>query len=51
MEHEEITEAEFESTQHPAIMKFKKEYAHTPEMWGSTAIAPTADLKKFKRAE
>lgn len=51
MEHKEITEADFEKVQQPSTMKFMKEYAYTPEMWGSTAIAPTTDLKQFKRTE
>lgn len=42
----------FEAVQQPAVIKFKKEYAHTPDMWENrTVLAPASELKKFTRRD
>lgn len=50
LEREDISPVQFEKIKEPAVMKFKKEYAYTPEMWENrTVIVPTTELKKYKR--
>lgn len=50
LEQEEINSQQFNRIEQPLFMKFKKEYAYTPEMWNDrTVIAPSSELKKFKR--
>jgi hypothetical protein len=50
LEREEISPAQFEKIKEPTVMKFKKEYAYTPEMWENrTVIVPSSELKKYKR--
>jgi hypothetical protein len=50
LEREEITSQQFEKVKEPEIMKFKKEYVYTPEMWENrTVIVPASELKKYKR--
>ncbi|HVD98638.1 MAG TPA: carboxypeptidase-like regulatory domain-containing protein [Cytophagaceae bacterium] len=50
LDREEISTTEFEKVKEPAVMKFKKEFAYTPEMWDNrTVIVPTSELKKYKR--
>lgn len=52
LDREEIAAQEFESAKQPKQMKFRKEYAYSPEMWKNrTVLAPTAELQKFKRSE
>ncbi|QQS52703.1 MAG: carboxypeptidase-like regulatory domain-containing protein [Bacteroidota bacterium] len=49
---EEIEPEKFEEVKQPLLMKFKIEYAYTPEMWNNrTVLVPTAELKKVKRKE
>jgi hypothetical protein len=50
LERDEITPEQYEKIKEPSIMKFKKEYVYTPEMWGNrTVIVPATELKKYKR--
>lgn len=50
LEREEINAAQFEKVQEPSVVKFKKEYAYTPEMWENrTVLVPATELKKYKR--
>ncbi len=50
LDREEIDSQQFESAKQPLTMKFRKEYAYTPEMWNNrTVIVPTSELKKYKR--
>jgi hypothetical protein len=50
LDREEINAQKFESAKQPLFMKFKKEYAYTPEMWTNrTVIVPTSELQKYKR--
>lgn len=50
LNREPIDVAQFEKVNQPRVIKFKKEYAYTPEMWNNrTVIAPTSALKEFKR--
>ena len=40
----------FENVREPATIKFKKEYAHFPEIWNNrTVIAPNKELKNYKQ--
>jgi hypothetical protein len=49
LEQEEISPQQFKNEEQPLFMKFKKEYAYTPEMWSNrTVIVPSSELKKFK---
>lgn len=50
LNRQKITENDFEKAKEPTIIKFKKEYAYNPEKWKNrTVIAPTTELKKYKR--
>jgi hypothetical protein len=50
LDREDIDQKQFAATEQPLFMKFKKEYAYSPEMWSSgTVIVPTSALKKYKR--
>jgi hypothetical protein len=50
LDQEEIDAGMIESVRQPLIMKFRKEYAYSPEMWESrTVIAPSEELKKYTR--
>jgi hypothetical protein len=50
LDREEIDSKQFAGVQQPLFMKFRKEYAYTPEMWNNrTVIVPTSELKKYKR--
>lgn len=52
LESEEIDQKRFDEVQQPLLMKFKIEYAYTPEMWNNrTVLVPNAELKKVKRKE
>lgn len=52
MDKRPISEEQFVNIAQPKAMKLKKLYAYSPEMWeNSTVIAPTAELKKYKRKE
>lgn len=47
-----IDAQDFARVEQPEKMKFRKEYAYSPEMWSnSTVIAPTSELEKYKRKE
>lgn len=46
----EIDSPQFQKVQQPATMKFRKEYAYSPEMWSNrTVLSPNTELKKYKR--
>ena len=50
LDRKEIDAQQFEKVHEPGKMKFRKEYAYTPEMWNNrTVLAPTSELQKFKR--
>lgn len=50
LDREEIEEKKFEKVKQPDEVKYRKEYAYTPEMWdNSTVLTPTSELQKFKR--
>jgi hypothetical protein len=49
METEGIMQEAFDDIEEPKNVKFKKEYAFSPEMWESTVIAPSGQLSEFKR--
>jgi len=50
IDRERIGTEVFEQAKQPFAMKFRKEYAYSPDMWtNSTVIAPTSELKKYKR--
>ena len=50
LEREGMDPQVFESVDPPPYMKFRKEFAYTPEMWENrTVIAPAAELRKYKR--
>lgn len=49
---EEIEPKKFDEVKQPLLMKFKIEYAYTPEMWNNrTVLVPSAELKKVKRKD
>lgn len=50
LEREEINSQQFKLAEQPLIMKFRKEYAYTSQMWENrTVIVPTSELRKYKR--
>ena len=50
LNRKEIASNDFIKVEEPMIIKFKKEFAYNPERWKNrTVIAPTAELKKYKR--
>ena len=50
LERAEISQQQYENIKEPTHMKFKKEYAYTPDMWKNrTVIVPDSELKKYKR--
>lgn len=50
LENEEIIEESYNRFKEPKYMKFKKEFAYTPEMWENrTVIVPDKELKKYQR--
>lgn len=52
LRREEIDAQEFDKVEQPEHIKFRKEYAYSPEMWKNrTVLAPTVELQKFKRNE
>ena len=52
LDHEPLTEDQYEKVTQPKKMKFRKEYVYSPEMWSNmTVIAPTTELKKYKRKQ
>lgn len=52
LNREQTDNGHFEAVQQPAVMKFKKEFAHTPDMWENrTVLAPASELKKFTRKD
>lgn len=47
-----ISASQFEAVEQPSTMKFRKEYAYTPEMWSNrTVLAPNTELQKYKRSK
>ncbi|MCR9250034.1 MAG: carboxypeptidase-like regulatory domain-containing protein [bacterium] len=50
LDREEIDAETFENVTEPKSVKFKREFAYSPEMWNSTVIAPTSELGKYKRS-
>ncbi len=49
---EQIEPKKFEEVKQPLLMKYKIEYAYTPEMWNNrTVLVPSAELKKVKRKD
>jgi hypothetical protein len=52
LEREGVENQAIEKIKQPQRMKFRIEFAYTPEMWQNrTVIAPTSELKKYKRKE
>ncbi len=52
MDRKILTHAQVESVKQPKFVKFKKEYAFTPEMWQTgTVIMPSKELKAYARKE
>jgi hypothetical protein len=50
LNRQKITQNDFDKAKEPILMKFKKEYAYSPEKWENrTVIAPISELKKYKR--
>ncbi len=50
LEREVIAPSGFERTTQPETMLFRREYAHSPQMWENrTIITPAAELRKYKR--
>jgi hypothetical protein len=50
LDKENLNDGSYNAINQPLLMKFKKEYAYTPEMWNNrTVIVPSSELKKFKR--
>jgi hypothetical protein len=50
LDRDEIDPKQFARAKQPSVMKFKKEFAYTPEIWdNNTVIAPAIELKKYKR--
>ena len=50
LDRERMEPGQIENIAEPPFMKFRKEYAYTPEMWENrTVIVPTDELKKYKR--
>lgn len=49
---EELAEEEFEKFRQPLVTRFRKEAVYDPDMWTNpSVIAPSAELKKYKRGE
>ena len=50
LDREVISESAYDEVSEPKVIKFRKEYAYTPEMWESgTIVVPTSELKKYER--
>lgn len=50
LNRDKIITSQYEAVEEPDVIKYKKEYAHTPEMWSNgTVIVPTSELKKYTR--
>lgn len=50
LNRKKITQSDFKNAKEPVIMKFKREFAYNPAKWKNrTVIAPTTELKKYKR--
>ncbi len=50
LDSKEITQQQFDKVNQPSVIKFRKEYAYTPEMWNNrTVLVPTAELMEYKR--
>lgn len=50
LDREQMDGTEYAKAKEPPIIKYKKEYAYTPEAWDNmTGIAPSTELKKYKR--
>jgi hypothetical protein len=50
LDRKQINSQEFNNAKQPELMKFKKEFAYNTEKWKNrTVIAPTSELKKYKR--
>jgi hypothetical protein len=50
LDRERMEPGQIENIAEPPFMKFRKEYAYTPEMWENrTVIVPADELKKYKR--
>ena len=50
VEKNDIQSSDFEQVVQPKTVQFKKEYAFSSEAWNnSTVIAPSTELKKYKR--
>lgn len=52
IDHSPVDSQQFKAVNQPNIMKFKKEYAYSPDAWKNrTVIAPSDALKTYKRQE
>ena len=50
LDNKEIFEETYNKVNEPKYMKFKKEFAYTPEMWKNrTIIVPDEELKLYER--
>lgn len=50
LDRDDIDAQQFKKVEQPKNMKFRKEYAYSPEMWKNrTVLAPNEELQKFKR--
>ena len=50
LENDVITKENYDRINEPKYMKFKKEFAYTPEMWENrTVIVPNKELKIYQR--
>ena len=50
LEKDELTKENYDRINEPKYMKFKKEFAYTPEMWENrTVIVPNKELKIYQR--
>ena len=50
LDNEELTKENYDKVNEPKYMKFKKEFAYTPEMWENrTVIVPDKELKIYQR--
>ncbi len=50
LDHEVISSETYEEVNQPKVMRFRKEYAYSPDMWkNKTVIAPSEELKQYQR--
>lgn len=47
----EARDSHFEFPDQPQVIRFRKEYAYSPEMWEHSVISPTGELKKYQRKQ